>query len=125
MQPSAPTRSLVAYDGSPAARRALRSTVGRLHAGDRIGVIHVGEPASAAGVALDAACLALAARGIAVVPIHALGDPARTICVTAERDRYDTIVVGRRGDADRGRLLLGPVSARIVEGATCDVIVIA
>ncbi len=67
----------------------------------------------------------LAERGISATSITAAGNPARTICVTAERDGYDVIVVGRRNLRDAGQMLLGSVAARIVSGAACDVVVVA
>ena len=67
----------------------------------------------------------LTERGIDATPITVMGNPARSICVAAERDGYDTIVVGRRNMGDRGLMLLGSVAARVVSGAACDVVVVA
>jgi nucleotide-binding universal stress UspA family protein len=47
------------------------------------------------------------------------------ICVAAERDEYDTMLVGRRNLHDAGSLRLGMVAARVVSGAPCDVVVVA
>ena len=45
--------------------------------------------------------------------------------MTAERDGYDTIVIGRRNERDAQLMLLGRVASRVVSGATCDVVVVA
>ena len=89
-------------------------------------VIHVSERGDDdAGDHLEDACRLLAERGIEATPIAGEGNPARVICVTAERDGYDTIIVGRRNLRDAGLLLLGSVAARVVSGALCDVVVVA
>jgi nucleotide-binding universal stress UspA family protein len=119
------TGRLVAYDGSPSARRALEHAAGLHRIGDRMSVIFVGPRGQERDAGVDDACRALADRGIHATPIHSVGDPARTICVTAERDRFDTIVVGRRNLGASGQLLLGSVSGRVVAGASCDVVVVA
>ena len=94
-------------------------------AGDEVAVIHVAEFGNDHDGHLDEAQRLLTERGIEATPIQAAGNPARSICVTAERDGYDTIVVGRRNIGDRGLLLLGSVAARVVSGAACDVVVVA
>jgi nucleotide-binding universal stress UspA family protein len=118
-------RTLVAYDGTPSALRALHRAAAMHREGDDVGVIHVTEPGQHDDGHLDEARRLLAERGIDATPIAAAGSPARAICVTAERDGYDTIVVGRRNVRDAGRLLLGSVAARVVSGAVCDVVVVA
>jgi nucleotide-binding universal stress UspA family protein len=115
----------LAYDGTLSARRALQRAAMIHRAGDEVSVIHVIEPGGDHDGHLAEARRLLAERGIDATPIEATGNPARSICVTAERDGYDTIVVGRRNMGDRGLLLLGSVAARVVSGATCDVIVVA
>jgi nucleotide-binding universal stress UspA family protein len=117
-------RTLLAYDGSPSAGRALRRAAAMHRAGDAVGVILVSAPGDDADGHLAEACRLLAEYGIAAIPIPVEGSPAHSICVTAERDGYDTIVVGRRNLRDAGLLLLGSVSARVVSGAVCDVVVV-
>ena len=118
-------RTLLAYDGSASALRALRRTATMHRAGDEVGVIYVRERGDDAQRHLAGACRLLAESGIDATPISGAGNPARTICVTAERDGYDTIVVGRRNLRNAGLLLLGSVAARVVSGAGCDVVVVA
>jgi nucleotide-binding universal stress UspA family protein len=118
-------RILVAYDGTPSARRALQRAITIRREGDEVAVIHVAEPGEDHNGHLEEAHRLLTERGIEAMPIRVTGNPARSICVTAERDGYDTIVVGRRNVGDRGLLLLGSVAARVVSGAGCDVVVVA
>jgi nucleotide-binding universal stress UspA family protein len=118
-------RRLVAYDGSPSARRALAHASGLHRSGDAIGLIHVVEQLSSGDGQLDEARAALAARGIEAASMEVVGNPAHEICITAERREYDTIVVGRRNVLDTGLVLLGSVSGRVVAGAPCNVVVVA
>jgi nucleotide-binding universal stress UspA family protein len=119
-------RTLLAYDGSASAQRALRRTATMHRDGDDLSVIHVSESGDDPEGHLAGACRLLAERGIDAKPISGQGkNPARAICVTAERDDFDTIVVGRRNLRDAGLLLLGSVAARVVSGAGCDVVVVA
>jgi nucleotide-binding universal stress UspA family protein len=115
---------LLAYDGSPSARRALQRLATMHHRGDGVGVIHVGAHGDVDGHLAGAQRL-LAERGIVATLISCGGNPARGICVAAERDDYDTILVGRRNLGGAGQLLLGSVAARVVSGAACDVVVVA
>ncbi len=118
-------RRLVAYDGSPSARRALDHAAELHRTGDSMGLIHVVEQRGDANGHLEQARRALAARGIEATPLEVVGNPAHAICVEAERREYDTIVVGRRNLRDAGLVLLGSVAGRVVAGAPCNVVVVA
>jgi nucleotide-binding universal stress UspA family protein len=118
-------RTLLAYDGTPSARRALQRAAEMHREGDDVAVIHVAEHGQDHGDHLDDARRLLAECGIEATSIGVAGNPARSICVTAERDGYDTIVVGRRNAGDSRLMLLGSVAARVVSGAGCDVVVVA
>jgi nucleotide-binding universal stress UspA family protein len=118
-------RILVAYDGSPSARRALNSAAAFYGEGVALGLIHVSENGDPDDGRLEAARRSLASRGIESEIVPASGSAAQAICVAAERDGYDMIVVGRRNLRDTGLLLLGSVAARVVAGAGCDVVVVA
>jgi nucleotide-binding universal stress UspA family protein len=118
-------RILLAYDGTPSARRALQRAAMIHREGDEVAVIHVLDHGEDDDGHLEEAHRLLTERGIDATPISATGNPARSICVAAERDGYDTIVVGRRNMGDRGLMLLGSVAARVVSGAACDVVVVA
>ena len=118
-------KRLVAYDGSPAAHRALLHAADLHRDGDDIGLIHVvDEGADPNGTLADASRL-LSDRGIESTPMTVVGNPAHAICVAAERHAYDTIVIGRRNLRDAGLVLLGSVASRVVAGATCHVVVVA
>ncbi len=119
------SRVLVAYDGSPSARRALHRAAALYGDGGSFGLIHVREHGAPADDSLEAARQSLAAGGIEAEIVPAAGSAAHAICVAAERDGYDVIVVGRRNLRDAGQLLLGSVAARVVAGAACDVVVVA
>ena len=93
--------------------------------GDDVAVIHVVEHGQDHEDHLEDARRLFAERGIEARPIAVAGNPARSICVTAERDGFDTIVLGRRNSGDSRLMLLGSVAARVVSGAACDVIVVA
>ena len=118
-------RILVAYDGTPSARRALHRASTMHREGDDLALVRVQEGDEDVSAQLEEARALLAERGIAATTITLVGSPARAICVKAERDGYDVIVVGRRNLRDAGQLLLGSVAARIVAGASCDVVVVA
>jgi nucleotide-binding universal stress UspA family protein len=118
-------RRLVAYDGSPSARRALEHAAGIHREGDELAVVFVAEAPNTGNGQLEEARRLLAERGIDVLPIEAVGPPARAICVAADRHAFDTIVIGRRNIRDAGLVLLGSVAARVVAGATCNVTVVA
>ena len=118
-------RILLAYDGTPSARRALQRAAMIHREGDKLAVIHVIAHGGDHTRHLEDAQRLLTERGIKATSIEATGNPASSICVAAERDGYDTIVVGRRNVGDRGLMLLGSVAARVVAGAVCDVVVVA
>jgi nucleotide-binding universal stress UspA family protein len=132
------SRILVAYDGSPSARRALARAATILRDGDELAVLAVAAPTLASigpnptilpadlderNRELAEAQAWLEDRGIQATTLAGIGEAGPAICGTAEREGYDTIVVGRRNVTGIRRLLLGSVSSRVVNGATCDVIV--
>ena len=52
------------------------------------------------------------------------GDPAEVILAASESENVDAIVLGSRGRGLLGRLVLGSISARVSELATCRVVVV-
>lgn len=134
------SKMLVGYDGSDSAKKALERAAELYGNGDPLGVISVapivaGGPRSGgpfpAGdgptehrVALDEAKAFLTERGIKATAIEAIGDPGSAICEAAERDGYETIVVGSRNLKGMNRLLLGSVSDRVAHHAACDVLIV-
>jgi nucleotide-binding universal stress UspA family protein len=118
-------RMLVAYDGSPSARRALLHAAALHREGYKLGVIHVvGQDEDPRGE-VDEACRQLEERGITAIPMVVVGSPGHAICIAAERQDFDTIVVGRRNVRDAAMILLGSVASRVVAGAPCNVLVVA
>ena len=66
----------------------------------------------------------LAAKGIKAEIVIKDGHPAEKILDTAKEIGADLIVVGSHGRHGAKRFLLGSVSSKIVEHATCHVLVI-
>ncbi len=52
------------------------------------------------------------------------GDPGSSICVAAEAEEADLVVVGTRGRSGAGRMLLGSVSDHVARNAACPVLVV-
>jgi len=52
------------------------------------------------------------------------GDPAEVILAASESENVDAIVLGSHGRGLLGRLVLGSISARVSELATCRVVVV-
>lgn len=137
-------RVLLALDGSLAAD-AARAAVGSLHlpAGSRIDVVAVVGPGSgpssakAAGAdwppseagdflerVVDDAVVALQAPDRIVSGTIGVGRPASVITQVAGERRAELIVVGSRGRGPFSSLLLGSVSAEVVDHAPCPVLVV-
>jgi nucleotide-binding universal stress UspA family protein len=53
-----------------------------------------------------------------------LGSPAATICEVAEQENADLIVMGSRGKNPVSGLFLGSVSTRVLQFATCPVLIV-
>lgn len=74
---------------------------------------------------LDQARMRARRLGIAKVKVHiGWGDPAEVIIETANREKADVIVIGRRGRSRLAGLLLGSVSQKIASLAPCIVMII-
>ncbi|MBV9415559.1 MAG: universal stress protein [Solirubrobacterales bacterium] len=130
---------VVGFDGSDAARRGL-AYVGELAAEARNVVVvtvtpDLGESSITSETLarddfdaerlLDEAVALLAdTDGTTIERRAATGDPARVLVdVTREVDA-DLLIVGRRGADFVARTLLGSVAQRVVEQASCDVLVV-
>lgn len=66
----------------------------------------------------------LARAGYVVEQAPKLGNPADEILTIAQERNADLIVTGAKGLGAIGRLLLGSVSTRVVQHATCSVLVV-
>jgi nucleotide-binding universal stress UspA family protein len=132
---------VVAYDGSPSARKAVELAAGRTTAEDKLVVVHAYkvppewhslsyyedlvertlEQASALMDRIEDDCPAL--RGRDWEPDIIEGRPAEVICRVARHRHADEIVLGSRGlSALAG--LMGSVSHEVLHRAECPVLVI-
>lgn len=129
-------RILLAYDGTEPAIRALETTVELANRfGAFVGVISVVPVRPMAmGISpwdertvhadqLKDAQDRLRQRGIEPELIEPYGDPAWTIERIASERRFDTIVMGSRGQGALGRFFGGSVSEHVVTHAEATVIV--
>jgi nucleotide-binding universal stress UspA family protein len=131
---------LVAYDGSDTAGHALaRAGEEVTHHGGELAVISVvplqaSGPRSAGpvmsgdveehGRELADAVEKLKAMNVDAKTIEAVGHPAESIVVEAERGGFDLIVVGASGHHGISRFLIGSTASRVVTHAHCDVLVV-
>jgi nucleotide-binding universal stress UspA family protein len=127
---------LVAYDGSPEARRALEHAADLVGRGGSVAVLNVipaqavsarietvteGERAAQRHLLREAESV-LARKRVGITPLTAVGDPATEIRAAAERSGAGIVVVGRKNG--RARLIRGSVSTRLMRRAPCDVLIV-
>ncbi|MGH2886131.1 MAG: universal stress protein [Solirubrobacteraceae bacterium] len=130
---------VLGYDGSDAARRAL-ARVRELAINYQVLVIVAVAPdirsaglgAALGGPQLDTERLLAEARdmlgschGAAIEARTAVGDPAVVLTDIAREVDAQLLIVGRRGGDFVTRTLLGSVAQRVMEHASCDVLVVA
>ena len=66
-----------------------------------------------------------AVTGVDDIQTHVVdGDPARAILQCAEEEQADLIAIGSHGVGDLKSLLLGSVSHKVIEEATCPCVVV-
>jgi nucleotide-binding universal stress UspA family protein len=118
-----PRTILVGYDGSEAAQRALGAAADLTGYGSQLTVATVNTGAGAADVAQTAREL-LHRRQVTARYLEPVGEPAEKLIETAAEIGADLVVVGRRSRNALKRLVLGSVSADVVRGADCDVLVV-
>jgi nucleotide-binding universal stress UspA family protein len=126
---------LLAYDGSPVAKRALEHAAKLVGRGGELAVVNVipvrslssrletvseNERSRQASILREARA-ALGRRGIEPRLIEAVGDPVTEILAAAEVMNAGTIVVGR---SERRHLAHGSLDSRLVRGAQADVLVV-
>jgi nucleotide-binding universal stress UspA family protein len=133
------TKILFAYDGSDESRRALRYA-SRLCERDDIIVLSVATklieaPSTAqftepghglenVQAGLEDVREIISDAGVNAEFISTIGNPAAEILNTAETRDIELIVLGRRGLHTVERFLMGSVADRVVQHATCDVLVV-
>ena len=118
-----PRTILVGYDGSEAAQRALAAAADLVGYGSRLTVATVKAGAGAGDVSQTAREL-LHRRQVTARYVEPVGEPAEKLIETASEIGADLVVVGRRSRHALQRLVLGSVSADVVRGADCDVLVV-
>ena len=141
---AAPLRRIIlATDGSDAAATALEFVLTRFQPNRSTGkggrvpmhvsVIHVMAPSpwlksqelkEANLKLIDQSVRKLIKAGFTAEPLYQLGNPAEEIMMVAAKQHADLIVMGAQGLGAMGRFLLGSVSTRVVQHATCAVLVV-
>lgn len=131
-------KTLIAYDGSECARRALDAAAELLRTGDAVILLGVAEGIPLYGHAgtlpsldqdeerqlqLEEAADILAAHGLSATLVRRRGDPAASIVDEAQKEGIDLIVMGTRGLGTAERWLLGSVSTKVLHHAPCSVLV--
>jgi nucleotide-binding universal stress UspA family protein len=126
---------LLAYDGSPVARRALEHAATLVGRGGKLAVVNViplqsvssrletvsDDERSRQASILREARAALGRYGIEPQLIEAVGDPVTEILAAAAATNAGTIVVGR---SERRHLTRGSLDSRLVRAAQADVLVV-
>ena len=138
---AAPLRRItLATDGSVASAQALEFVLTKFQPdystgkGRRVpiqvSVIHV-EPLSwnpkLMGVgrrSVERSVQKLIEAGFTAESVYRLGKPAKAIMTVASKQEADLIVTGTKGLSAIARVLLGSVSTRVVQHATCSVLVV-
>ncbi|HZS06512.1 MAG TPA: universal stress protein [Blastocatellia bacterium] len=72
---------------------------------------------------IEQARLILEGYGLSAGTVIAEGDPALEILSEVDRGEYDLVVLGATGEADLKHTMLGSVSTRVAEDASCSVFV--
>ncbi|MEO8339261.1 MAG: universal stress protein, partial [Nitrospirota bacterium] len=147
-------RIILATDGSDASATALEFVLTRFQPNRSTGksgrvpihvsVIHVMVPPSSVSATIestipwikaselkeatlkviDQSVRKLIKAGFTAEPLYQLGNPAEEIIKVAAKQHADLIVMGAQGLGAIARFLLGSVSTRVVQHATCAVLVV-
>ena len=133
-------RIALAIDGSPASAKALefvlttfqpdRSTGKGGQVPIHVSVVHVmpfmkyPEVREAGRKLVDQNVQKLVKAGFTAEPVCQLGKPAEEIMEVAAKHHADLIVMGAKGLDAVSRFLLGSVSTRVVQHASCSVLVV-
>lgn len=133
---AAPTRLIVAADGSPDAEAMLSSVTSRKWPnGTQVRLLSIAEPFHQYGLEPDAqmngirdiqtlAKEQLERVGLEVIPLVKEGDAKSIIVDEAERWEADCVFLGAQGHRFLERILLGSVSSSVAVRAHCSVEVI-
>jgi nucleotide-binding universal stress UspA family protein len=72
---------------------------------------------------IDKAC-AMVGSQVQVQTMIETGSPSETIIKTADKGKFDLVIIGNRGLNQLQRLFLGSVSAKVVSSVGCSVLVV-
>ena len=89
-----------------------------------VNIAQVNEAVQDLGQKLVSATREIITEDIEIVEKVLLGDPPQIICEEAEKLGSDLIVMGSRGRNPISGLLLGSVSTRVLQCASCPVLVV-
>ncbi len=131
-------RIVLAIDGSPASDKAVRFLLRNVNPAPdgpecepiRVAVVHVmpylkyPELREAGKTVVQRSMDKTAKAGFQVHEIMRLGKPADEILTVATQEKADLILTGAKGMGAIGRMLLGSVSTRVVQHASCSVLVV-
>jgi nucleotide-binding universal stress UspA family protein len=134
--PAAPRTVVVGYDGSQAARRALRCAAEAARAGGHVVVVTATQhPDAVASEGVGGRTVAEPARlleeAVAELMVHGVNistrieesEPAEALAEAARQVDAALIVVGARGDNFVARALRGSVAEKLIARAPCDLLV--
>jgi len=118
-------RILVGFDGSEAARRALDIAAHLTGYGSNLAVVSVARDGeSGTDGLLTQAHERLLGQQVTATYLQRVGEPADELVEAARELGADLVIVGRCGARARRQSVPGSVSAKVVRGAPCDVLVV-
>ena len=137
-------RILVPMDGSQHSLKTLETAINlvkKMGSNSKITVLHVNPSVrlySDVGVNIDVdkvlaeegkrivepAVQQLMEAGIACDSVCAKGDPAKEICAEVQRGNYDLTIMGSRGLGAFSEVVLGSVSHKVIQHASCPVLIV-
>jgi nucleotide-binding universal stress UspA family protein len=127
-------KTLVGYDGSESAQRALSlaAELARRSGDVEVGVVHVASSSAAVAAhfegdqeeLLTEARALIGQHGRSAVTLRRRGIPARELLATAGEINADLVVIGTRGLGAFYSAILGSVSSEVAAKAGCPVVVV-
>jgi len=122
---NAPQRFLIAYDGSPTARKALELVAASpLLAGLPCELLLVGPATADVRMELEAARDKLLAKGFSVNAQLCAGEPDAVILATLRASGADLLVMGAYGHSRIRQLLVGSTTAKLLRNAPVPVLLL-
>jgi nucleotide-binding universal stress UspA family protein len=122
---------VVGYDGSQAARRALRRAVESAGSGGHVQIVTATSATDELelmsddpSVLIEEATALVAGSNVGVSTRIDEADPVEALARAADRVEAELIVVGARGDSYFARALRGSVGERLIALAPCDLLIV-